>query len=418
MRTPEELRRRLEARWVNRRCNWLLDTGEWPYRLSTERPTGTQVLADWPAFNTWLKTWNRVASTTHGQVEYQMMNLGPVGQQQLPCRWVFDDPEAVAAELGQATRWSQARRRFDTLAAWKPGDARWRAELSRHFDLLADAGEAEFIHLCNVVAWLREHPASGFYARQLPVPGIDSKWVESRRAVVAAWTAALHGLETAGDFHAVTGLRAAPDRLRMRLLDRQLCDVLGGFSDIEASAEEFIDLKLPVRQVLIVENLVTGLACEPLPGTLVFMRRGYAVDALAKLTWLAQLPVYYWGDIDTHGLAILNRLRGYLPQTRSLMMDEATLLAFKTLWGKEEKPAASELAHLTDEEQRLYRALREGAYKQVRLEQERIAWNVAWQCVANALHFSAGGGAAEAQRHMRRDGMLSVAPQPHGGDER
>jgi hypothetical protein len=115
------------------------------------------------------------------------------------------------------------------------------------------------------------------------------------------------------------------------------------------------------------------------------MRRGYAVEALAKLPWLAQLPVYYWGDIDTHGLAILSRLRGYLPRTHSLMMDEATLLAFKALWGREEKLAAPELAHLTEAEQQLYRALREGKYKQVRLEQERIAWDVAWQRATSAM---------------------------------
>jgi hypothetical protein len=385
MRTPEELRERVQSRWINQRRNWLLGKGDWPYPLSTERPTGAQVLADGKAFGVWLTSWNRFAATTYGRVERDMVNLGPAGQHELPVRWVFDTPEAVAAELGQATQWSKARQRFDSLAAWKRGDARWHAELSRRFDLLADMGEAEFVRLCDVVAWLRKHPASGFYARQLPVQGIDSKWVESRRAVVAAWTAALHGSETTGDFYAVTGLRAAPDRLRMRLLDRELKDAIGGLSDIEAPAEEFIGLKLPARQALIVENLVTGLACETLPGTVVFMRRGYAVEALAKLPWLAQLPVYYWGDIDTHGLAILSRLRGYLPQTQSLMMDEATLLAFKDLWGREEKPAAPELAHLTEAEQRLYRELREGKYKQMRLEQERITWNVAWQHITSAM---------------------------------
>jgi hypothetical protein len=61
------------------------------------------------------------------------------------------------------------------------------------------------------------------------------------------------------------------------------------------------------------------------------------------------------------------------------------LLAFKDLWGREEKPAAPELAHLTEAEQRLYRELREGKYKQMRLEQERITWNVAWQHITSAM---------------------------------
>lgn len=385
MRTPDELHKRLQARWQNQRRNWLLGEGEWPLALSTEPPTEAKVLAGWAQFDVWLAQWRAVSSNGPGVVRFEERIWSRVGEQRIPCAWQFATPDAVATELGQAERWSQAKQRFDALSTWK-ADAAWQAELSRHFDLLADIDDTEFQRLCSVVEWLRQHPASGFYPRQLPIPGIDSKWIESRRAVVAAWIGALQALETPGDFYAITGLRAAPDRLRMRLLDPALRAACGGLSDIEAPASEFVALNLPARQVLIVENLVTGLACEELPNTLVFMRRGYAVEALAALPWVATLPVYYWGDIDTHGLAILSRLRAYLPQTQSLLMNESTLLAFKQLWGREDKQhAAMEFSHLTEEEQRLYRALREGEYKQVRLEQERIAWNFAWQRVVDSL---------------------------------
>jgi hypothetical protein len=383
MRTPEELRRRLQSRWQNQRRNWLLGQGEWPLSLSTEPPTEAKVLEEWARFDAWLAQWRVIAQRHVDAVRYEARTWSRVGEQHLPCAWQFITPEAVAFELGYSTAWSRAKQRFAALAGWKT-DAAWHTELSRHFDLLADLDEDEFQRLCTVVEWLWQRPASGLYPRQLPIAGIDTKWLDSYRGVTTAWVGVLQASE-AREFYAVTGLRAAPDRLRMRLLDRELCDAIGGLSDIEAPAEEFIGLKLPARQVLIVENLVTGLACESLPGTVVFMRRGYAVEALAKLPWLAQLPVYYWGDIDTHGLAILSRLRGYLPQAQSLMMDEAILLAFKTLWGREEKSAAPELAHLTEAEQRLYRELREGKYKQVRLEQERIAWNVAWQHITSAM---------------------------------
>ncbi|HET7333366.1 Wadjet anti-phage system protein JetD domain-containing protein [Dyella sp.] len=383
MRTPEELRRRLQSRWQNQRRNWLLGQGEWPLSLSTEPPTEAKVLAEWARFDEWLAQWRVIAQRHADAVRYEARAWSRVGEQNLPCAWRFASPEAVALELGCSTAWSRAKQRFAVLAAWKD-DAAWQVELSRHFDLLANLDEDEFQRLCTVVDWLWRHPASGLYPRQLPIAGIDTKWLDSYRGVTTAWVGVLHASE-AREFYAATGLRAAPDRLRMRLLDRELCVVIGGLSDIEAPAEEFIGLMLPARQVLIVENLVTGLACETLPGTVVFMRRGYAVEVLAKLPWLAQLPVYYWGDIDTHGLAILSRLRGYLPRTQSLMMDEATLLTFKALWGREEKPAAPELAHLTEAEQQLYRALREGEYKQVRLEQERIAWNVAWPHVTSAM---------------------------------
>jgi hypothetical protein len=385
MRTPEELRRRLLSRWQNQRRSWLLGESEWPLALSTEPPTEAKLLGDWPRFDAWLSQWREVSLGDESTVRYEARAWPRVGEQQVPCAWQFATPEAVASELGQSARWSQAKQRFGMLAGWKD-DAAWRTELSRHFDLLADLEQADFERLCRVVAWLWRHPSSGLYPRQLPIPGIDSKWIESRRAVAAAWVSVLLAGAASTDFYAITGLRAAPDRLRMRLLDPALRAAMGGLSDIEAPADEFIELNVSVRQVLIVENLVTGLACEDLPGTLVFMRRGYAVEALARLPWLARLRVFYWGDIDTHGLAILSRLRAYLPQAQSLLMDEQTLLAFKALWGREDKPhAALELACLTEHEQRLYRALHDGEYQHVRLEQERIAWDFAWSRVAATL---------------------------------
>ena len=42
--------------------------------------------------------------------------------------------------------------------------------------------------------------------------------------------------------------------------------------------------------------------------------------------WLRRCAVHYWGDIDTHGFAMLARARRALPQTESLLMDRDTLL--------------------------------------------------------------------------------------------
>src|SRR5258708_40089230 len=37
------------------------------------------------------------------------------------------------------------------------------------------------------------------------------------------------------------------------------------------------------------------------------------LDRLAEATWLGAKTLYYWGDIDTHGSAILDRLRAFFP---------------------------------------------------------------------------------------------------------
>lgn len=388
MQSPERLRGRLRAAWSRQRQHWLAGGGEWPLSLSTQPPTESQASASWAAFDAWLAQWR----AQEGDVAYEPRQWPRLGTQSLPCRWRFDTPAAVARELGEGARWAQARQRFDELAAWpvchgrtgETGDG-WRITLARHFDLLADLPEADFRRLLDVLAWLRDHPDADLYPRQLPVPGIDSKWVESRRGVVTAWLAALRGSDPAAGFHATTGLRAMPDRLRLRLLDPSLRARLGGLADIEAPLEEVAALDLGVRRVVIVENLATGLAFGDLLGTVLFMRRGYAVEPFGRIPWLAGLPVDYWGDLDTHGLAILSRLRGHLPQVRSLLMDEPTLLAFRSLWTAEDKPHPADwLPQLTVEEADLYAGLRQGRYgTRVRLEQERIAWEWAWQRIVH-----------------------------------
>ena len=83
----------------------------------------------------------------------------------------------------------------------------------------------------------------------------------------------------------------------------------------------------------------------------------------------------YWGDIDTHGFAILDELRNHFPHTASWLMDRATLLAHQPLWGSEETPHQRELSRLSPAEQDLYNDLRDNRLQiRLRLEQEQISF--------------------------------------------
>ncbi|GAB2570068.1 hypothetical protein ISP15_02700 [Dyella jejuensis] len=392
MQSPDALRVRLHTAWSRNRHEWLAGGGEWPRSFNTEAPTEAQALSQWEVFDAWLAQWREVSKAGAGQVVEALRQWPRLGTQQLPCAWRFDSPESVAAALGQSPLWQRVKQRFDRLMAWGCGMTdhvgAWRLALARHFDVLADASDADLRRLQDVVAWLLAHPASGLYPRQLPVAGIDSKWMDVRRAVVTRWLSVLRGDSACADFYQASGLRAPPDRLRMRLLDASLRAQLGGIADLEAPVEQIAALSLSgIRQVLIVENLYTCMAMEDLPGTVLFMGRGNAIEAFAALPWLACLPILYWGDLDTYGMAILSRLRGYLPNecVQSLLMDTETLHAFKTLWGEDARHPAEVLPNLTDAEQQLYRELRHDQHGiRVRLEQERIAWDWAWSRLSRA----------------------------------
>lgn len=108
-----------------------------------------------------------------------------------------------------------------------------------------------------------------------------------------------------------------------------------GFSELSVRVGEFTSAPEGVRRAYVIENEITYLAFPVPGGAMVIFGGGYAVPVLGPLSWLAGLDVSYWGDIDTHGFAILSRLRHHLPHARSMLMDRATLLDHRDQWTTE-----------------------------------------------------------------------------------
>ncbi len=96
---------------------------------------------------------------------------------------------------------------------------------------------------------------------------------------------------------------------------------------------------------------------------------------LAEADRLSRCHIHYWGDIDTHGFAILDQLRAHFAHVESFLMDRATLLAFETHWGEEDRQTLRDLPRLEPEEGALYDDLRDNRLRRnLRLEQERIGF--------------------------------------------
>jgi len=150
-----------------------------------------------------------------------------------------------------------------------------------------------------MLEWIIANPNSNLYPRQLPIAGLDSKWLEGRKGLLPDLVATIKGEVDERDFFQVCGLKPLPHLIRMRILDQVLSKQLGGLTDILAPWEELAYLDLSVTKVFVVENLQTGLAFPDIPGALVFMRLGYNVDVLARLPWIAKAKCIYWGDLDT-----------------------------------------------------------------------------------------------------------------------
>lgn len=382
--SPDAARDWLRRRYASQHRAWLGGGGSWPLSVSlglpTERKAGDPVLV-----RQWRDSWARWSGA--GQVQWQERQWPRLGTQHLPARLLFASPLEVALALGDGARFERAAARHARLLeAWS--QLQRSPRVSRHFDALADFPDEDFERLFALLVWLEQHPASGLYVRQLPVAGMDTKWCDARRiAIVSDLLLARCGLDDPLDFHTLSGLRPLPPRLRFRVLCPRLRRALGGLGDVEVPIEEAASLELAPECILIVENLQTGVALPDLCGCVAFMKLGNGVSVLSRLPWARGVRALYWGDIDTHGFAILSHARAALPGVTSIAMDEVTLLENRDLWTREATlyPGAS-VPLLTDAERLLFDHLRAGTWGHgVRLEQERIPWARAVAAVKGAI---------------------------------
>ncbi|WP_170252699.1 DUF2220 domain-containing protein, partial [Vogesella mureinivorans] len=128
-------------------------------------------------------------------------------------------------------------------------------------------------------------------------------------------------------------------------------------------------------RVFVTENETNFLAFPEVERGLVVFGAGYGWNALAPAAWLQRCALHYWGDIDTHGFAILDQLRALYPQVASLLMDRETLLAHREQWGEEPTPVRHDLPRLSDAERAVYDGIRFDRHQpRLRLEQERLGF--------------------------------------------
>jgi len=391
--TPADLRAQVQKLWDKGvLLRPLAQTAAWePVRLRLTSPTSAELTTRFDAVRLWVAQMRKVAAG-EGQRGYRVVwrefRHQVLGSNALPeAVWLdtLDDALAVLGKHKEAQRFTQqlvqiTRTQMPVLLPWlekRPLNALALAEV--------------WPRLLQVVAWVRAHPRPGIYLRQVDVPGVDSKFIEAHRSVLTelldlalppdAMDASAQGLS---QFCRRYGFLDKPLRVRFRWLDAALALWPNATEhDITLTQTAFAQLPCTPRRVFITENEINFLTFPPVPDSMVIFGAGYGFEALAGARWLQACEVHYWGDIDTHGFAILDQLRATLPHARSLLMDQATLLAHQTLWGEESQPLLRDLPRLTPPEVALFNALRDKHWKtQLRLEQESIS--MAW--VKQALY--------------------------------
>ena len=264
-------------------------------------------------------------------VEWREVNSRRFGRNLFPSRIVIETQDDFLHLTGRSRdfqRFQEAvgaiRARYTELEGWIRSNTVALTEM---------ASDVE--GLLEVVDVLRRTPRPGCFARELPV-SVDTKFVERHQTVLRQWLDLVlppHTIRADEDhFERRYGLRYAEPDLLIRFLDPATQQRLGFPCDVLSLPLHTLGVwEHNITSVLIVENKVNLLTVPPGSFEIAMGGMGNGVTLLRHVPWLTSARIWYWGDLDVDGLAILSSVRAILPHAESVFMDEAAMTAWRHL---------------------------------------------------------------------------------------
>jgi hypothetical protein len=387
--TSREVNAQIARLWDRGDLARALVTGEagLPRRLRLKGPEVSEVTDRFDAVRQWV---SEISAIPGLRIVWRYARHRVHGTQRLPQEIWIDTPEAALALIGKKHDAATIGQLVTLTRSECPALLPWLANRPLRALDLAE----QWPRLLAVVRWAMRHPRPGLYLRQVDVDGVHSKFIEAHRGVLSELLDLALPPESrvAGSaFEARYGFLTKPLRIRFRVLDDRL-RILPGTrqADLSLDVENFAQLDRPIRRVFVTENETNFLAFPAIADSIVIFGSGYGWDALGRAAWLARCSMHYWGDIDTHGVAILDQLRRQFGHASSFLMDRETLDAHAAHWDTEPNPLRHDLMHLTADERAVFDDLRYNRIRDsLRLEQERIGFRWVTRCVDRVLRVSA-----------------------------
>ena len=368
--TPDEIRKQAKQKYLSFLRSTVRGEPFFPLEIRFRKAKASDdylVLRQWVAE---LLAGSKAARGFGYEVALAEREMRQYGRQSLPVRISFETEQDFLRLLGKL-------KEFET---WQTAVARTLIQFPQLQEWLAQYPQRVLPHLAIwedlllVCTYFLEHPRPNLYLRELPLP-IHTKFIEENQAILRHLLDELLPSEVIraaeSHFERRFGLRYDEPQVRLRLLDESLRQALSWPTlDMSLTVADCAGLVgLNGRHIIIVENKMTFLTLPPVINGIAIWGKGFQVSLLREISWLSTCAIWYWGDLDAQGFAILSQLRGYYPQTRSFLMDEATLARYQEYVVKGTPVAMMALAHLDEAETAVYQQL---VAHNWRLEQERI----------------------------------------------
>lgn len=374
--SPAELRRKLIKRYPQLLKDLIRGESAFPYRprvnLEVDYSSHAKGVAELRALEEQAKPRLGYGYT----LEYKTVGTRTHGSQTRPRALYFETAEDLFSFIGKQTEADAALRAATETRNVLSLSDQWLADnlalILRYIDRWP-----EVISTAAELRTLSALPDLGnLNRRSLPV-SLDTKFIERHRTPIQRILDALRIEAFDLDSPIFSGEMLV--WLRFHRSQRSFFNARIGIFPVE----EFTRMDPPAERVLIIENkacfirelpacIESLLAADSPTDALLVWGEGNACLRFKSAEWLSGRELYYWGDMDLHGLAILGRFRRLFPETRSLAMDMAGYEQYAEFAVAGERlERGSWYDYLTSAEKELADYLCEHHQKS-RIEQERI----------------------------------------------
>lgn len=368
--TPEGIKRQAERKYLSFLRADVLGETFFPLELRFRKAKASD---DYLELRDWVRellAGSKAERSFGYEVVLEERELRRYGRQSLPVKIMIETEVDYLRLIGKVEEFSQWQTAISHTLTNLPQLKEWLAQYPQRVlpythiwdDLLA------------VCTYFVANPKPYLYLRELPVQ-VHTKFIEENQAILRHLFDALLSPEAVAyeenQFERRFGLRYDEPQIRMRLLDEVLRQELSWpAADLSLTLSDCKRLAgMNGRTILIVENKMTFLTLPPINNGAAIWGKGFQVNLLREMDWLVDCPIWYWGDLDAQGFAILSQLRNYWPKTRSFLMDKATLENYREFVVAGTPVERMILTNLEEEESAVYRQLVDNNW---RLEQERI----------------------------------------------
>ena len=335
-------------------------------RGGKQRPVTTAALHEAVRY---YQSLEKTADRKGWTIEWESWKSKKLGIQQWPAAISIDSPEDLLYLTEKQQEFDEFTKTLRFILQQKPVLSKWLAEKPER---VLEYKE-EWPGLFAVVDFLLINDVSDYYLRNIPVP-VHTKFIETYKTIIWSILSFINPDRFSIDgqsFEQTIGVKPKPFLFTLRWLDRSMAEThTNGISVMGLAVEELRQLNWEPHEIWVVENETALYMLPAKAGSLAIWSRGKALSLLNDIPLFINTNLYYWGDLDEDGFAMLNDFRGLYPHVQSRFMDMAcvnTHLPYMDIQPRMYR--LEQLERLTNKEHEAFDFL---VQKNGRLEQEKI----------------------------------------------